>query len=42
MIEGFKPRNYRFKGADTGSEKNHFWLAFLIGIAFLAIIIYFF
>lgn len=42
MIEGFKPRHYRFKGANTSNERRFFWLAWLIGIVFLIIVIKYF
>lgn len=35
-------RDYRFKGADTGSESRLFWLMFVIGLALVAVIIFLF
>lgn len=42
MIERFKPRNYRYKGVNPGSEQKRFWLAIIIAIAIAACIIYLF
>lgn len=42
MIEGFKTRNYRFKGTNPSNEQKRFWLAILIAIALSAAIIYLF
>lgn len=38
----FKPRKYRYKGADPDKEQKNFWLLMLVGIAISAAIMYFF
>jgi hypothetical protein len=38
----FKPRNYRYKGINPGSEQKRFWLMLLIALAIVAAILYFF
>ncbi len=37
-----KPRNYRYKGINPGSEQKRFWLLMLIGLLLGAAIIYLF
>lgn len=38
----FKPRQYRYKGADPDNEQKRFWIFILIGILISAAIMYFF
>jgi len=42
MIEGFKTRNYRYKGANPGSEQRVFWIAIIIAALIIAALMYFF
>lgn len=36
----FKPRNYHYKGVDSGSEQKRFWIMIVIGILIGLAIIY--
>ncbi|MGV3706078.1 MAG: hypothetical protein ACO1NU_11940 [Arcticibacter sp.] len=38
----FKPRQYRYRGADPGSEQKRFWIFIVIGILISAAIMYLF
>lgn len=38
----FKPRNYKYKGIDTGDEQKRFWIFLVIGLLIGAAIIYLF
>ncbi len=42
MIEGFKTRHYRYKGANPGNEKKVFWIAIIIAALIIAAISYLF
>jgi hypothetical protein len=37
-----KPRNYRYKGANTTSERNRFWLMIVIAVAIMIALSYLF
>lgn len=38
----FKPRKYRYKGADPDKEQKNFWILIIIGIGVSAAIMFFF